>query len=64
MRKIALLAAALTISAGALTAATPADAAGCYRVGTTGYHWYKFCAGPSFLYPHRRVCHNGRCWYR
>ncbi|MGD1016086.1 MAG: hypothetical protein ABR863_06545 [Roseiarcus sp.] len=63
MRKLALLvAAAATLSAVALTSTT-ADA-GCYRLGETGYHWYHFCAGPGFLYPHRRVCQNGHCWYR
>jgi hypothetical protein len=41
-----------------------ADAAGCYRLGETGYHWYRFCLGPSFLYPHQRVCRRGYCWYR
>jgi hypothetical protein len=38
-------------------------AAGCYRFGERGYRWYSFCAGPSWLYPHRRVCRKGRCWY-
>ncbi len=43
----------------------PADAsAGCYRLGETGYHWYRFCFGPAFLYPHQRVCRRGYCWYR
>jgi hypothetical protein len=37
---------------------------GCYRWGETGYHWYNFCLGPSWLYPHQRVCHRGYCWYR
>jgi len=41
----------------------PLAAAGCYRVGERGYRWYSFCAGPSWLYPHRRVCRKGRCWY-
>ena len=39
-------------------------APGCYRWGETGYHWYPFCLGPSWLYPHQRVCHKGYCWYR
>jgi hypothetical protein len=38
--------------------------AGCYRLGETGYHWYRFCFGPYFMYPHRRVCRQGYCWYR
>jgi hypothetical protein len=63
MRKLAMLVAAMaTLSAVALTPTT-ADA-GCYRLGLTGYHWYHFCAGPSVLYPHQRVCRNGHCWYR
>jgi hypothetical protein len=37
---------------------------GCYRLGETGYHWYNFCLGPSWLYPHQRVCRHGYCWYR
>jgi hypothetical protein len=37
---------------------------GCYRWGETGYHWYDFCLGPSWLYPHQRVCRQGYCWYR
>jgi hypothetical protein len=50
MRKLALLVAATaTLSAVAL-APTTADA-GCYRLGLTGYHWYRF-AGPGFIYPH------------
>jgi hypothetical protein len=61
MLKIAMLAAAAALSVVALS--SEADA-GCYRVGPTGYHWYRYCVGPAFLYPHQRVCHNGRCWYR
>lgn len=38
--------------------------AGCYRLGETGYHWYRYCLGPSFIYRHERVCRHGRCWYR
>jgi hypothetical protein len=37
---------------------------GCYRLGFTGYHWYGFCAGPRFLYPHRRICRHRYCYYR
>ncbi len=63
MHKLAILAAATaTLSAIALSP-TMADA-GCYRLGLTGYHWYRFCAGPRFLYPHERVCRHGHCWYR
>lgn len=62
MKKLALMIAAFaTLSFVALSPAS----AGCYRVGVSGYHWYNFCAGPAFLYPHHRVCnHNGYCWYR
>jgi opacity protein-like surface antigen len=63
MRKfIMLAAAAASLSAAAL--APSAAEAGCYRLGVTGYHWYRFCAGPSFIYPHQRVCRHGYCWYR
>jgi hypothetical protein len=31
---------------------------GCYRLGETGYHWYGFCLGPSWLYPHRHRHHH------
>ena len=37
-----------------------------YRMGETGYHWYDFCVGPAFLYPHQKVCsrrHPHHCWY-
>jgi hypothetical protein len=63
MRKVALVAAAVvTLTASALIS-TEASA-GCYRVGETGYHWYNFCFGPHFMYPHHRVCRNGYCWFR
>lgn len=63
MRKLAILVAATaTLSAVALLP-TAADA-GCYRLGLSGYHWYRFCAGPRILYPHHRVCRHGHCWYR
>jgi hypothetical protein len=61
MRKVTILAAAAALLAVGL-ASTEASA-GCYRWGETGYHWYGFCFGPSFIYPHHRVCHHGRCWY-
>jgi hypothetical protein len=61
MRKLFLLAAAA--AAFSTMALTPAEA-GCYRWGETGYHWYRFCFGPGFIYPHQRVCRNGHCWYR
>jgi hypothetical protein len=45
-------------------ATIPVEKVGCYRLGETGYHWYRFCVGPSWLYPHQRVCRHGACWYR
>jgi hypothetical protein len=27
--------------------------AGGYRLGETGYHWYRYCVGPHWLYPHQ-----------
>ncbi len=38
--------------------------AGCYRLGETGYHWYRSCFGPRRIYPRHRVCRHGYCWYR
>jgi hypothetical protein len=65
MRKLALLVAAVaTLSAAALLPAKAEPGSGCYRWGETGYHWYGFCLGPDFLYPHERVCQQGHCWYR
>jgi len=48
----------------ALGAVSPFETTGCYRLGETGYHWYDFCVGPRFLYPHHRVCRHGHCYYR
>ncbi len=62
MSAFSTLAAAAAMSAIVLMPV--AAEAGCYRVGETGYHWYGFCAGPGFLYPHHRICRNGHCWYR
>ncbi len=63
MRKLALLAAAaMILSVGAVW---PGSAeAGCYRLGETGYHWYRSCFGPRWIYPHHRVRRHGYCWYR
>ncbi|MGO9392291.1 hypothetical protein [Rhodoblastus sp.] len=59
--KISLIAAA-TLSAVCLTS-TDASAR-CGRWGPTGYHYYRHCAGPGFLYPHHRHCyHSGLCVY-
>ena len=61
MRKLTLLVAATaTLLAVALWPPRPMlVATGC---GLTGYHWYHFCAGPGFIYPHHRVCRDGHCW--
>ena len=63
MRRFALFAAvAAILSVGTVL---PSNAeAGCYRLGETGYHWYRYCWGPRWVYPHRRVCRHGYCWYR
>jgi hypothetical protein len=62
MRKFAaIILAAGILSAGSLFSTAQA---GCYRLGETGYHWYHFCLGPHFVYPHHRICHNGYCYYR
>ena len=63
MRRFALFAAvAAILSVGAVL---PSNAeAGCYRLGETGYHWYRYCWGPRWVYPHYRVCRHGYCWYR
>jgi len=62
MRRFALLAAvAAALSAGTML---PSRAeAGCYRLGETGYHWYRSCWGPRWMYPHHRVCRRGYCRY-
>ncbi|MCW2273424.1 hypothetical protein GJ654_05725 [Rhodoblastus acidophilus] len=59
--KIAVFAATLF----GVSLATDTAYAGCYRMGETGYHWYRHCVGPSFLYPHHRRCHYRHgCRYR
>ena len=64
MKKIVLTACA---AAMLTVAGAGAAEAGCYRMGLSGYHWYRYCIGPGFLYPHARHCgwHNGyrTCWY-
>jgi hypothetical protein len=50
--------------ANAIDSLEVTDSVGCYRLGLTGYHWYDWCIGPRWLYPHRRVCRRGRCAYR
>ena len=62
MRRVALLAAAATILSVAAILPSSAEA-GCYRLGES-YHWYRYCWGPYWLYPHYRVCRHGYCWYR
>jgi hypothetical protein len=69
MRKLAVLVAAAvvlsTLPALAQSALTPAGwNHGCFRWGETGHHWYDFCVGPDFLYPHHRNCDsNGYCTF-
>ena len=53
---VAALSALFMMSSGA--------SAGCGRWGETGYHFYRHCAGPGFLYPHHRHCYrSGFCAY-
>jgi hypothetical protein len=63
MRRLPMLLVATAALSTIVLLPTNADA-GCYRLGETGYHWYRFCFGPAFLYPHQRVCRRGYCWYR
>ena len=49
------------------TAGSQSALAGCYRLGATGYHWYRACIGPPIFYPHHRHCRrdwNGRRYCR
>jgi hypothetical protein len=63
MRRFAMLAAvAAALSAGTMILPSSAEA-GCYRLGETGYHWYRNCWGPRWLYPRHRVCRRGYCRY-
>src|SRR5215471_17138238 len=55
------LVAAATLFSALLATSSTAEA-GCYRLGETGYHWYRYCLGPYWLYPHRRVCRHGLRW--
>jgi hypothetical protein len=48
----------------AVDVVNPVQSAGCYRWGETGYHWYRSCLGPGWLYPHQRHCRKGVCAYR
>ncbi len=63
MRKLSMLFTFLAVTSVAAMAPAAAQA-GCYRLGETGYHWYHSCVGPSFVYPHHKVCRHGHCWYR
>jgi hypothetical protein len=53
--RFALIATLALSAAGFSTAAS----AGCARWGETGYHYYRSCFGPAFLYPHHRRCDRG-----
>ena len=62
MRKLVLLAAVAAILSGGIMLPSAAEA-GCFRLGETGYHWYRYCWGPPFMYPHHRACRRGYCWF-
>ena len=64
MRKLVAIAIGSAVLCAVAVVPTTSQAAGCYRLGETGYHWYPFCFGPTWLYPHHRVCRHGYCWYR
>jgi hypothetical protein len=67
MRKLFIFtAAAVALSAAAIQPSIAQQGwnHGCFRFGETGYHWYNFCVGPDFVYPHHQVCdHTGWCSY-
>ena len=67
MPKIVILAVTTAAFSAALTQSSLAQQRwdyGCFRWGETGHHWYNFCVGPDFLYPHHRNCdRNVYCWY-
>jgi hypothetical protein len=71
MRKLAILVvAALALSQGPSIAQSPSALTpsgwnhGCFRWGETGHHWYDFCVGPDWLYPHRKSCNSsGWCTF-
>jgi hypothetical protein len=71
MRKLAILVAATAVMAtfpALAQSPTPLTPAGwnhgCFRWGETGHHWYDFCVGPDFLYPHHKNCDkNGFCTF-
>ncbi len=62
MRRFALFAAVAAILSVGVVLPSSAEA-GCYRLGGTGYHWYRSCWGPGWFYPHHRACRDGFCWY-
>jgi hypothetical protein len=73
MRKLAILAAAAAVVSAfpalAQSPSAPLTPAGwnhgCFRWGETGNHWYSFCLGPDFFYPHRKTCNSaGWCTFR
>jgi hypothetical protein len=63
MQKIKMIIAAAPILFAVLVLSSSAEA-GCYRLGETGYHWYRFCVGPYWLYPHHRICRGHHCYYK
>jgi hypothetical protein len=60
LKIVSMLVAALSVFALTSSSAN----AGCARWGETGYHFYRSCVGPGFLYPHHRHCgRSGLCIY-
>jgi hypothetical protein len=51
MRRLARLFVAMAALSAAAMMPTSAGAAGCYRLGETGYHWYRFCFGSCLSLP-------------
>jgi hypothetical protein len=69
MRKLAILAIATAMALSTLPALADSPLTpggwnhGCFRWGETGYHWYGFCLGPDFVYPHHKTCGQNGCSY-
>ena len=62
MRKVTSLAVLAAMLSFGVVLPSKAEA-GCYRLGEIGYHWYRYCWGPRWVYPHHRVCRHSYCWY-
>ena len=50
MRRLPMLLVATAALSTIVLLPTNADA-GCYRLGETGYHWYRFCLGSVLVLP-------------